>query len=537
MAHRAGGNLSTRPSMKSPRVSGLGIVLGTIMLTASICGAAAQENSQDKSQGSAEPVWPTGQWQTSSPEEQGMDSADLAKLVAYGSSRSFDSLLIARHGRIVLDAYYAPYGADIPHLVNSATKAVIGTLVAMAVKDGLLDSTDHPVLDFFAERSTADVDDRKKAITVQHLLDMTSGIDWREPTDGPPVTFFEMERSPDWTKFVLDRPMSNAPGEIFNYNSGNPHLLSAILTKLTGMSAEDYAKAKLFGPLGITSWNWRRDPQGVSTGGNGLALLPRDMAKIGYLYLRHGEWEGKTLVPAAFVERASHATIDMNLKFEPDFRYSNFFWALPKRNVYMAIGYHCQVIMVFPALDMVAVTTTRDFYPFGVVTDFISGAVKSETALPPAPDAATLLANAIREVSTEKPTEVGATPETAAMISGKTYTFPRNAWSVKSLLLTLTGPQPRVDFEFYRGPGAPSAKVSGPIGLDGLYRRGDPVPAGVAAAKGSWLNDHTFVIKRLILGGGSAEQKYTLGFDDGKLSLRGLDSSGREISVAGQAGG
>src|SRR5258708_2969199 len=108
--------------MKSPWLSGFGIGLGPIMLTASICGAVAQEKPQEKpqdsSQGSAAPVWPTREWQTSSPEEQGMDSADLAKLVAYGTSRSFDSLLIARHGRIVLDAYYAPYSADIPHVIN-----------------------------------------------------------------------------------------------------------------------------------------------------------------------------------------------------------------------------------------------------------------------------------------------------------------------------------------------------------------------------------------------------------------------------------
>jgi CubicO group peptidase (beta-lactamase class C family) len=526
--------------MKISRFSGLRIVIGTIMLVASMCGAAAQEKpggkSPDKSQGSSEPVWPTMGWQTSTPEEQGMDSAALAKVVAYGTNRSFDSLLIARHGKIVLDTYYAPYSADIPHIINSSTKAVIGTLAAMAMKEGLLDSMDHPMLDFFPERGIVVFDDRKKAITVQHLLDMTSGIDWREPTDGRPVTFFEMERSADWTKFILDRPMSNTPGDIFNYNSGNPQLLSAILSKLTGMSAEDYAKAKLFGPLGITDWNWRKDPQGVSTGGNGLALLPRDMAKIGYLYLRNGQWEDKTLVPRAFVERSSHATIDMNLKFEPDFRYSNFFWALPKRNVYMAIGYHCQVIMVFPALDIVAVTTTRDFYPFGVVTDYISGAVKSDTALPPSPDGARLLANAIRDVSTEKPSEVGAMPETAAAISGKIFTFPGNGLGVKSLALTLTGSQPRIDLEFYnREPGAPAIKVSSPIGLDGLYRKGDKVPLGVTAVKGSWLNDHTFVIQRMTVGGGFAPQKYTLWFDDEKLNIRGLDRNDREVSVDGGA--
>jgi CubicO group peptidase (beta-lactamase class C family) len=518
--------------MKSLRGSGLGIVLGTVMLTASICSVAAQETSQQKSQDRAEPVWPTRQWQTSSPEEQGMDSSDLAKLVAFGTSRSLDSLLIARHGRIVLDAYYAPYSADIPHVINSATKAVIGTLAAMAAKDGLLTSTDQPMLDFFVDRSFANPDDRKKAITVQHLLDMTSGIDWREPMDGRPVTFFEMERSLDWVKFILDRPMANAPGEIFNYNSGNPHLLSAILSKLTGMSASDYAKARLFGPLGINDWNWRRDPQGVSTGGNGLSLKPRDMAKIGYLYLRRGEWEGKTLVPPAWIEKASHATIDMNMKSGPDLRYSNFFWALPNKNVYMAVGYHNQVIMVLPALDIVVVTTARDFYSLGTMADYVSSAVKSETALPPSPDGASLLANAIGEVSTEKPTEVGATPETAAAISGRTYTFPRNALGVKSLSLTLIGPQPRVDFEFYgRDAAAPPIKVGSPIGLDGLYRRGDPIPLGVTAMKGSWLNDLIFVIQRLTLGGGFAAQKYTLLFHDEMLNLRGLDRNDREVSV------
>ena len=120
----------------------------------------------------------------------------------------------------MLDAYYAPYTADIPHRINSATKAVIGTLLAIAQKDGLLDRFDRPVLDFFADRDVANLDDRKKAITVQNLLDMTSGINWQEPLDGRPDSMIEMSRQQDWTKFVLDRPMANAPGEIFNYNSG-----------------------------------------------------------------------------------------------------------------------------------------------------------------------------------------------------------------------------------------------------------------------------------------------------------------------------
>jgi len=329
-----------------------------------------------------------------------MDSKALARLIEFGTGRSFDSLLIVRHGRIVLDAYYAPYSADIPHAINSATKAVIGTLTAIAYKDGLLDSLDHRMLDFFGDRSLAEVDDKKNAITVQNLLDMTSGIDWTEPLNGRPDSLIEMRRSPDWIKFILDRPMSNAPGDTFNYNSGNSQLLSAIITKLTGMDARDYAKAKLFAPLGISTSNWLRDPQLLAIGGFGLAMVPRDMAKIGYLYLRNGEWEDKRLLPPAWIDKVSHATVDMKRSVEPDLRYSNSFWALPNKQVYMAVGYHCQLIMVFTELDIVAVTTARDFCPFSKLADYISSAVKSEGALPSDAAGADLLANKIREIST-----------------------------------------------------------------------------------------------------------------------------------------
>jgi CubicO group peptidase (beta-lactamase class C family) len=495
------------------------------------CGAA-------DAQPATESIWPTRQWQISTPEAQGMDSAALARLLDFGTSRSFDSLLLVRHGRIVLDAYYAPYTAEIPHAINSSTKAVIGTLTAIAHKDGLLDNLDHPMLDFFADRGIANLDDRKKAITLQNLLDMTSGIDWQEPVDGRPVSMFEMERSPDWVNFILDRPMSNAPGNIFNYNSGNSHLLSAILTRLTGMSASDYAKAKLFGPLGISAWNWRRDPQGISTGGYGLALLPRDMAKIGYLYLRGGQWEDKALVSPAWIEKASHATVNMNATFEPELRYSNFFWALPDKHVYMSVGYNCQVIMVFPELDIVAAMTARKFCPFERLANYISGAVRSETALPANPAGADLLANKIRDISTEKPTEIGVTPEIAAAVSAKTYRFPRSELTVKSLSLTLADPQPRYELELYRrDPALPPLRFSGPIGLDGLYRKGEPTVFGVVAAKGNWLDGHTFAIQFLMLGFGEEVQKWTLSFDREKPSLRGKDRDGHEVSIDSEPGG
>jgi CubicO group peptidase (beta-lactamase class C family) len=175
------------------------------------------------------------------------------------------------------------------------------------------------------------------------------------------------------------------------------------------MDAREYAKAKLFAPLGIDTANWLRDPQLLAIGGFGLAMLPRDMAKIGYLYLRKGEWESRRLLPPTWIDKVSHATVDMKRPAEPDLRYSNAFWALPNKNVYMAVGYHCQLIMVFPALDIVAVTTARDFCPFSKLTGLISGAVKSETLLPPDPTGADLLTTAIRNVSADKPTAAGST--------------------------------------------------------------------------------------------------------------------------------
>lgn len=507
-----------------------------LALAASLSSHAAYAQAAQPQAGAA-PVWPTRQWQTSTPEEQGMESAALAGLLDFGATRSLDSLLLVRHGRIVLDAYYAPYTADIPHRINSATKAVVGTLVAIAQKDGLLDSFDHPVLDFFADRNVANLDDRKKAITVQNLLDMTSGINWQEPLEGRPDSMIEMSRQQDWTKFVLDRPMANAPGDIFNYNSGGTHVLSALIAKLTGMSASDYANAKLFGPLGIGVSNWWRDPQGISIGGFGLALVPRDMAKFGYLYLRNGQWEDKALLSPAWIDKVNHATVNMNMPRSPDLRYSNLFWALPEKHVYMADGYHCQLIMVLPRLDIVAVTTARDFCPLGRLTDLIAGAVKSEAALPADDAGATLLANKIREISTEKATEVGVTSEMAAAISGRIFRFPGNPLGVKSLSLTLDDPSPRYDLEIYtRDRSQPPLKLNCPIGFDGLYRKSEPTVAGIFATKGKWVNASTLEVERQWVGMDEL-QKWTLSFDGDRAHLRGRDREGREVSVDSEPGG
>jgi CubicO group peptidase (beta-lactamase class C family) len=271
------------------------ILASCIPLLASLGLPAAAQDRQI-------PVWPTTEWQTAAPEDGGMASSDLAKLVEFGKSLQLDSLLIARHGRIVLEAYYAPYNGELPHLINSSTKAVVGSLIAMLLKDGTLDSLDHPVLDFFPGRDIANLDERKQAITVRHLLNMTSGLDWDEGLGGgKEQSLLELRRSPDWVQYILDRPSAHAPGETFYYNSGGSHLLSAIITKLTGKSAADYANEKLFGPLGIAAPAWGHDPQGISTGGFGLWLKPRDMAQLSVFARRQ---MGRAAITAAGLDRS-----------------------------------------------------------------------------------------------------------------------------------------------------------------------------------------------------------------------------------------
>jgi CubicO group peptidase (beta-lactamase class C family) len=255
--------------------------------------------------------------------------------------------------------------------------------------------------------------------------------------------------------------MATKPGAAFNYNSGNPQLLSAILTKLTGQSALDYARKRLFEPLGISDVFWRSDPRGVSIGGYGLFLQPRDMAKFGYLYLRNGAWDGREIIPPSWIERVRHASVQMNLM---DLRYANLFWVAPASNAYLANGYHGQRIFVMPTLDVVAVATgTGHSASIGKEIEMIADAVKSGIPLPPDTAGQSLLASRIQEVATEKPQPVGETPEIAKALSGKTYRFPDNALQLSSLKLNLDSPVPSYAYELKTGrPDHPVERFEGP---------------------------------------------------------------------------
>jgi CubicO group peptidase (beta-lactamase class C family) len=498
------------------------------------CFAGCNASAAEPNGTSSPEIWPTKAWQVSSPEEQGMDSASLARLIESVGTYKQDSLMIVRHGKIVAEAYYAPYVAGVSHDLRSVTKSIVSTLTAIELQHGLLDSVDHPVLDLFPDKQIANIDDNKKAMTVQSLLDMTSGIDWQEKAYTPDETIMRMYRSPDRTEFVLSQPMSSAPGTAFYYNSGNPYVLSALITKKTGQSAFDFAKKELFEPLGIKSAKWGTvDAQGVTDGEAGLSLAPHDMARIGYLYLHNGMWDGKQIIPSSWVDRAKVGSVSATFGFH----YANLWWSLPEKDAYMARGRHSQLILVLPKLDVVAVMTgilgDDEYYSASRLVDDISNSVKSDNPLPTDPIAQALLAASLRQAATEKPSAVGGTPELAKAISGKTYQFDANMLHVKTFSLTFSDADPFWEITTETGKtDRPTQRFSGLLGLDGTFRRSPPAPYGINAVRGRWLNENTFSIERRILGH-SETQTWALSFSGNKLKVNFENTDGLKAELQG----
>jgi CubicO group peptidase (beta-lactamase class C family) len=295
--------------------------------------------------------WPTEAWRSSTPEEQGMDPRLLAQMLADIQQRDLNlhSLLIVRNGYLVSETYFEPYRQDTKHDLYSCTKSFVSTLIGIALDQGYIEGIDGRMVDFFPDRTFANLDQAKEDITLEDVLTMRSGLDWQD-TD---PTFGAMYQSRDWVKFVLDKPMVLPPGSQFNYCSGCSHLLSAALQQTTGMRTRDFAEQVLFEPLGISNVDWESDPSGVPIGGWGMRLTPRDMAKLGYLYLRDGKWEGQQIVSAGWVERATQR----HTETDGDLGYGYQWWTYPSLNAYAALGRYGQTIFVIPGSDLVVVTT------------------------------------------------------------------------------------------------------------------------------------------------------------------------------------
>jgi len=298
---------------------------------------------------SAPDYWPTTGWQVKEPAEVNISSSKLAEMEEYIAENSLllKSLHIIRYGFLIYEQYYLNNTASTLQEVFSVTKSFTSALIGIAIDEGYLNLS-QTVLEFFPNRTIANLDEDKESITIEHLLTMTSGLSWFEPYD-----VFKFSQSPDPLQYILDKPEVTKPGTKFNYNSGAVHLLTAILQNVTGKTALEYAEEKLFQPLGFEDYNWTVDPQGIYFGGFGLELLPRDMAKFGFLYLHNGTWDGQQIVPKAWVQNSTTKKISINA--ETDYGY--LWWLYPQLNYYVAAGFNGQEIFVCPKYNLLVVTT------------------------------------------------------------------------------------------------------------------------------------------------------------------------------------
>jgi CubicO group peptidase (beta-lactamase class C family) len=289
------------------------------------------------------------------PERQGMDSRVLASAVRElaAEKAGLHAVVVVRNGCVVFESYWPPYGRERKHYLNSATKAVLSALVGIAVHDGKLRLGDR-VLSYLLEYASIDGDARRDGITVEHLLTMSSGIRW--PQTAAENASDQMGRSRDWVRFILDQAMAAEPGTVTNYSNGDSHLLSAVLQKATGTTALEFAKARLFAPLGIRDVAWDADPQGRSIGSAALQLRPVDIAKIASLYLSYGEWRTRRVLDRAWVEKSLTPHVKMPTRGGPA-DYGYYWWLYPERGLFEAWGGAGQRIGVFRDLRLIVAVT------------------------------------------------------------------------------------------------------------------------------------------------------------------------------------
>ncbi|MGC9468243.1 MAG: serine hydrolase domain-containing protein, partial [Anaerolineae bacterium] len=398
-------------------------------------------------------------------------------------------------GNVVAEGWWTPYAPDRPHMLFSLSKSFTSTGVGFAVAEGRL-SLDDSVLSFFPNDAPDEISDNLAAMKVRHLLTMSTGHD--EDT----TEFLFGGDDDNWPRVFLSRPVPYAPGTHFLYNTGATYMLSAIVQKLTGETLLDYLRPRLFEPLGIEGATWQTGPHGVNLGGTGLNVKTEDIARLGQLYLQKGVWQGRRLLPEAWVEAATTAQIDNGDDPDSDWTqgYGFQFWRC-RHNAYRGDGAFGQYCIVMPDQDAVIAITSgvaNMQAVLNLVWDHLLVAMGPER-LPEDRDAHAALQAKLE--SLVLPLQAGATTSvTARKGSGATYDFDENDLGVDALRCdfgeetdTLVFGIDGVDHPIVMGHGTWVEGVSRLIGRGPHVWPRDEVYK--FAASGGWVDDATYALK------------------------------------------
>jgi len=352
--------------MMKGRISVSIIAIAAILLLMPVAPAQGFTVAQT---GVVRDYWPTDEWQSTTPEEQGLrfEQLDLINTTIAENNIEIDSVIVVKNGYIVYEKYYDYWSQYMVHTIQSCTKSFMSALIGIAIDMGYIDNVNQPILDFFPSYTIDNWDPRKENITLYHLITMSTGLEFHEvdiPYEEPENDLFAMYRSDNMWQYVLDRPMQYDPGTHWSYNSGGIELLGGIIEQTTGYSVADFAEEFLFDPIGIDYFRWWIVPASGQYGcGGGLDLKPRDMARFGFLYLNNGNWNGTQVVSSEWVNVSTPPQYDTGSWYN----YGYTWWSIKNETFYEATGHYEQKIFVLPEEDIVVVFTgdiqDEDWHP------------------------------------------------------------------------------------------------------------------------------------------------------------------------------
>jgi CubicO group peptidase (beta-lactamase class C family) len=382
-----------------------------------------------------EPV--DGRLPRSTPEEQGVSSAGILGFfdAAAKSTNEFHSFMMVRRGRVIAEGWWTPYRPGANHMLYSLSKSFTSTAAGFAVAEGRL-TADDLVVSFFPDDLPQNAGGNLAALRVKHLLTMSVG----HARDSTPI----ITKEENWVKSFLSLPIENPPGSVFLYNSGATYMLSAIVQKVSGQKVIDYLRPRLFTPLGIRGMTWETCPRGINTGGWGLAVQTEALAKFGQFYLQKGAWQGRQILPAAWIHEATTFKIQQpagkgedleKLKKTSEWHlgYCYQFWRC-RHNAFRGDGAFGQFMIVMPDQEtVVAITSESASMPddMNLVWDHLLPALK-DTVLPADREAQAQLGHTLASLALPPPKARPASP-TADRIWGKTFQIEPNAAGVRSV--------------------------------------------------------------------------------------------------------
>jgi CubicO group peptidase (beta-lactamase class C family) len=425
----------------------------------------------------------------SAPEAQGIASSAILAFVeaAEREVESLHSFMLLRHGQVLAEGWWAPYQAERPHMLFSLSKSFTSSAIGLAVAEGRL-SVEDRVLPFFPEDAPANPSEHLAAMRVHDLLSMSTGHD----VD----TTLYLRQQPDgnWAKAFLARPVEHTPGTHFVYNSGATYMLSAIIQKLTGMTLLEYLRPRLLDPLGIEQATWESCPRGINTGGWGLSIRTSDIARFGQLYLQKGSWQGRQILPEAWVEAASKAQVanpnEPNIDWRQGYGYQ--FWRC-RHGAYRGDGAFGQYCVIMPEQDAVLAITSGlgDMQP---PLDLIW-----KHLLPAMQPAALAEDRAARAALERKLAQLALPPQPgrpasplAAEVSGRTYSFEKNDQAIDTMTLAIDDGESTLTVQDSKG--THQVRAAAGSWLQGSTTLIDGRAYAVAASA-AWSSDDTFVIQ------------------------------------------